>query len=78
MGSDNLRGSDVLDVIAFVEEKSSDGNAQLTLLSSAISMVAIRYGIRQRDLRRGVEQAFRQSIKMAPNYARAHGVTEEH
>lgn len=74
----SLYGQDVLDVIKLVEEKSGNPNAQLTLLTSAISMLAIGHGVRRKDLVRGLEAAFRQAVKKAPNFARQHGVEEEH
>lgn len=73
MTQPEIFGRDVLDVLGAVEAKTGEPNAQLTLLSSAISLVAIRHGIREKDLLRGMSEAFRQTVRKAPNFSRAHG-----
>lgn len=73
MTQHELLGRDVLDLIAAVEAKTGEPNAQLTLLSSAIALVAIRHGIREQDLLRGMGQAFRQAVRKAPNFANKYG-----
>ena len=67
-----IYGRDVLDVLELIEEKTLDSNAQLTLLTSAISMICIRNQIPLSGLRRGIEESYRQTIKKAPMFARAH------
>jgi hypothetical protein len=73
-----LYGRDVLEIIEAVEARTQDPNAQLTLLTSAISLVAMHHGIRLKDLKRGLEEAYRQSMRKAPNFARSAGAAEEH
>lgn len=77
LAQSTIYGRDVLEVIKSVEGKTSNPNAQLTLLTSAICLVAIGHGVRLRDLRRGLEAAFRQSVQKAPNFARKHGAEGE-
>ena len=79
MGSDvGIRGQDVIDLIELVESKTFDPNAQLTLLTSAISMVAMHNGIPLSGLRKGVVESYRQILNKAPNFARAAGASDEH
>lgn len=55
-----LRGQDVLDIIAEVEERAgADLNAQLTLLTNAICMVALRSGLPRKALMAGLEQSYK-------------------
>lgn len=73
-GDQAIYGRDILSVIKLVEERTADPNAQLTLLCSAICLVAIRHRVRLSDLQRGLEAAFRQAVQKAPNFARQHSV----
>ncbi len=61
--SNDLRGQDILDLIDLVESKTLDPNAQLTLLTSAISMVAIAHGVPLSGLRLGLVASYRQALK---------------
>jgi hypothetical protein len=74
----SIYGRDVLEILALVESKTLDPQAQLTLLSSAISMVAMHNGVPLSGLRKGVTEAYRQTLKIAPNFARASGASDEH
>ena len=62
----DLKGQDVLDIIATVEGRTGDVNGQLTILTSAISIIAMKRGISRDDLLSGIRQAF--------NNARRHTV----
>lgn len=65
-----LRGSDILDVIALAETKGVTPNGTLTVLSSALSLVAMNEGVGRKALLRAVEAAYDQTRKIAPNTAR--------
>lgn len=73
-----IYGRDVLDLLALIETKTLDPNAQLTLLTAAISLVAINNGIPLSGLRRGIEQSFRQTVRLTPNFSRSKGATDEY
>lgn len=62
-------GRDVLDVLSFVESKHPGTNEMLTLLSSAIALVALHEGIKKKDLMRGVEGAYMRTREIAQNTA---------
>jgi hypothetical protein len=74
----SIYGRDVLEILALVESKTLDPSAQLTLLTSAISMVAMAHGVPLSGLRQGLVASYRQSLKKAPNFARSVGATDEH
>lgn len=74
----SFSGREVLDLLEVVEAKAHGPNEQLTLLSLAISLVAINHGIRLRDLRRGVEQSFRNTVRATPNLSKARGIEQDH
>lgn len=74
----HITGGDVLEIISLVEAKTLDPHAQLTLLTSAISLVAIHNGLPLSGLRRGLEQSFRQTVKITSNFSRNHGAADEH
>lgn len=66
----DLRGGDILEVITLAEQKGLTPNGTLTVLSSALSLVALNEGISRKALLRGLEAAYDQSRKLAPNTAR--------
>lgn len=66
-----LRGKDILDVIALAETKGVTPNGVLTVLSSALSLVAMNEGVGRKALLRAVEASYDQARKVAPNMARA-------
>lgn len=74
----SFTGREVLDLLEVVEAKASGPNEQLTLLSLAISLVAVNYGIRRRDLMRGVEKSFQNTVRATPNLSKARGIEQEH
>jgi hypothetical protein len=74
----SFTGREVLDLIAVVETKAHGPNEQLTLLTLAISLVAINSGVRLRDLRRGLEQSFRNTVRATPRLSAARGIEDEH
>lgn len=65
-----LRGGDILEVIALAELKGVTPNGTLTVLSSALSLVAMNEGVGRKALLRAVEASYNQARKIAPNTAR--------
>ena len=66
-----LSGRDVLDIIEAAERKHPGRDEMLTLLSSALSLVAMHHGISKKNLLRAVEQTYARTREVAPNTAAA-------
>lgn len=62
-------GRDVLDIIEAAERKHPGRDEMLTLLSSALSLVAMHHGVSQGMLLKGVRAAYARTKEIAPNTA---------
>lgn len=73
-----LTGSDVLDIVEAAERKHPGRDEILTLLSAALSLVALHHGVPKSVLIKGVEASYRQTRKLAPNTAAKSDTKQPH